>query len=196
MEGSGSGLATLLIIWAISMMLSRLFRGQGGPKRGARPRSPDSAHDRWWRPEGYQYRRPEGRAAEGPESRPEPGPGRAAAAEEVRPKPRAARVHRGLEADAGPAVEYLGSLGFESAEGVSMEVRAPVFAAEELAVAGHVTGTPVPASPAVVRAFSALRAPGGTAEGAAVAIVLSEILGPPRALKPRRSPVAERARRA
>ncbi len=92
------------------------------------------------------------------------------------------------------AGEYLGSLGFTSEEGASMHDTGAVLSSlsmmfdDEIEDAGeaHVSGP-------IAAALASLRSTGGPSEGAGAAIVLAEILGPPRALR-RAGPGASRAR--
>jgi hypothetical protein len=83
-------------------------------------------------------------------------------------------------------VEYLGSLGYASAEGVGLEgpitEPAPVQGDKDMPLAP--TGG-LPRSLAIAQALTVLRSQVRPATGAATAIVLSEILGRPRALRPR-----------
>lgn len=216
----GMDLDYLVLLWLAVAVLSGLLRRRGTPppQRGGRsPRTPWAGQGRWQRPGGSSWRPlPPGPGTTGGpyeglqrDRRPSDAAQVTSAARPVaRPaaRPASGRGPEGrstepaeqvLEPSVVPSVEYLGSMGFASSEGATLEGPALEFepGGTAAAVLPYAAGA-VRASPAVGRALSLLQpAEGeGRAAGAAAAIVLSEILGPPRALRPYRNPVAARRR--
>lgn len=91
--------------------------------------------------------------------------------------------------------EYLGSLGFASEEGASMHDTGTVLGSLSMMFDDEVEDAAGGAqlSGSIVTALALLRSAGDPSEGAGAAVVLAEILGPPRALR-RVGPGGARAR--
>ncbi|MDP2873015.1 MAG: hypothetical protein Q8P31_10820 [Bacillota bacterium] len=82
--------------------------------------------------------------------------------------------------------DYLGSMGYASAEGLTMHDTETVLGSLSLMLDDEAEAGGGPGDPAtgpIATALAALRSTRDPSEGAGAAIVLAEILGPPRALR-------------
>jgi hypothetical protein len=187
----------ILIVIVVITLMELASRAGGGGRSRTRPpgtsRPPDDWRSMWERPGGREWRplRPGGPgSSEGGGSY----PARPAPASPPGPAAQVSAMAKHTPEDERD--DYLGSMGWASEEGTSMLDDGIVLGGaslllfdddvedDDVAVAG---------SGAIGVALAALRSAAAPSDGAGAAIVLAEILGPPRAIS-RTGPGSSRSR--